>query len=183
MCLVSPQAWERRQEFVCPLRNPAEAIDQAMALCSQGKAGDGPIVLPDMSDNPGERRIQLYTPGLRLAKFECLILIDFRIRLTCCFCRGRWDIRQHRNPAGDASAWREQLCDRHDCGPGGRGPLPFCWGGRPCSWYSRSRYRAPNLIAPSVYLSLIADGCGLQIDHECHSFCYSVVPNLSVVGC
>jgi microcystin degradation protein MlrC len=88
LCLVSPQAWERRQEFVCPLRNPAEAIDQAMALCSQGKAGDGPIVLPDMSDNPGERRIQLYTPGLRLAKFECLILIDFRIRLTCCFVGG-----------------------------------------------------------------------------------------------
>ena len=37
-------------EWVCPLASPAEAVEQALSLCA---ADGGPVVLPDMSDNPG----------------------------------------------------------------------------------------------------------------------------------
>ena len=46
---LAREAWERRREFVPELLTPAQAVDQAIEL---GKSG-GPIVLADMSDNPG----------------------------------------------------------------------------------------------------------------------------------
>jgi microcystin degradation protein MlrC len=50
---LAAQAWARREEFVCPLRTAAEAVAEAVVLRAAGAPTDGPIVLPDMSDNPG----------------------------------------------------------------------------------------------------------------------------------
>ncbi len=47
---LAAEAWERRAEFVCPLATPSEAVDEAITLHA---AEGGPVVLPDMSDNPG----------------------------------------------------------------------------------------------------------------------------------
>lgn len=43
------EAWNRRHEFVPELLSPAEAVEKALHLSKSGT----PIVLPDMSDNPG----------------------------------------------------------------------------------------------------------------------------------
>jgi microcystin degradation protein MlrC len=50
---LSARMWARRAEFLPVLLTPAEAVTEAIALHRQGTTDTGPIVLPDMSDNPG----------------------------------------------------------------------------------------------------------------------------------
>jgi microcystin degradation protein MlrC len=46
---LAQEAWNRRHEFVPELLTPAEAVEKAIQFSKNGY----PIVLPDMSDNPG----------------------------------------------------------------------------------------------------------------------------------
>lgn len=50
---IGARAWEIREQFLKRIPAPAEAVDQALALLKDGSGDRRPVILADVSDNPG----------------------------------------------------------------------------------------------------------------------------------
>lgn len=84
---LSQRLWEARQEFIPSLMNPDEAVEKAM------QAEEGPVILADVADNPGDGTTQDSTAVLGSlirhgAKDTLLAVINDADSLEACIAGG-----------------------------------------------------------------------------------------------